>query len=194
VIATEREVERLNRQLEVAILIERDASELSYLWNDYLLYRESQLRTRWESKFAAFSVDVASLDLEAPEQRVLVDKIKENQERLKAVFADVASALEGTTRSGDSAVHGDLIEDSWSRMAVQNQGIFFDASRLSQILRAQVDHSRKSNTLLVSSLFGVLGAYFLTNYLLIHRGLSCEGQLSGHNSMPAIRNKGGYFE
>jgi hypothetical protein len=61
-IVANRQVDWLNQQSEISQNVERNARELSYLSNNYLLYRESQQHARWESKFAAFSGDVSRLE------------------------------------------------------------------------------------------------------------------------------------
>ena len=47
VIVTNQQVDRLNKQEELAKTIEIEANELSYLSSDYILYRESQQAERW---------------------------------------------------------------------------------------------------------------------------------------------------
>jgi hypothetical protein len=56
-IVTGRHVERANQQDTIAHSIALGASELSYLANDYLMYRESQQLERWDARFASFSGD-----------------------------------------------------------------------------------------------------------------------------------------
>ena len=139
VIVTNQQVERLNMQEEIARNIERGASELGYLSNDYLLYHESTQRARWESKFSDLSDDISDLNPNTPEQQALVNNIRSNQLRLRSVFTDVVSTFEN--KSADQA----LFQISWSRMAVQNQGMVFDAARLSQMLRDQADQMKQTN-------------------------------------------------
>ena len=74
-IITNQKMENVSEQEEIANSIARGASELSYLANDYLMYRESQQLRRWQSRFASFSSQVASLNVERPEQQALVPNI-----------------------------------------------------------------------------------------------------------------------
>ncbi|MCX9012389.1 MAG: ATP-binding protein [Candidatus Methanoperedens sp.] len=166
-IVTNQQVERLNKQEEIAKNIERDASELSYLTNDYLLYHESSQLTRWEAKFSQISDHLSNLNPNSPEQQTLVNNMKANQQRLKAVFADVVSTLENTSQNqgADPA----LFQISWSRMAIQNQGMAFDAERLAQMSRDQVHKLEQTNLTLIFALLGIFGAYFVTNYLIVYR-------------------------
>ncbi len=170
-VVTNQQVDRLNKQEEIAINIERGASELSYLSNDYLLYREDQQRARWETKWSSISNDLAQLQSGNPEQRVIVDNIKDNHRRLRIVFDNVASTFQDTTQTPSAEPIQSLIQVSWSRLAVQNQGIAFDAQHLSQVIRDQKDRSKQTNSLLIFALLGAFGAYFIINYMIVQRRL-----------------------
>src|SRR5512139_1272100 len=94
-ITMHRKAEMARTQENVAASIAQGASELNYLSNDYLIYRESQQLKRWQSRFASFSNQVAVLNVDKPEQRILVRNIRANEQRLKQVFDSVASAVGG---------------------------------------------------------------------------------------------------
>ena len=169
VISTNQQVERLNKQEELAKNIELKVGELSYLSNDYLLYHESQQIDRWESKYSSFSEDASNLTVDGSDQQVLVNNIKANGQRLKDIFGDVVSSIESAPPLQQNTVGPGFIQVSWSRMGVQTQGIVFDASRLSQMLRDQADQMQQKNTMLVFSLMGAFIALLLANYLLFYR-------------------------
>ncbi|HJX56171.1 MAG TPA: hypothetical protein VJ350_04970, partial [Methanoregula sp.] len=130
VIVTNQQVDRLNKQEELAKTIEIEANELSYLSSDYILYRESQQAERWESKYSVLASDLSALAVDTPEQKVLVDNLMENQQRLRHVFDDINSGIIGS-QQGNPATDLAVVQVSWSRLAVQTQGIVFDAGRLS---------------------------------------------------------------
>ena len=138
-IITNQKLEKTSQQEKLAANIAQGASELSYLSNDYLIYRESQQLSRWQSRFASFSNQVASLNVDKPEQQVLVRNIQANEQRLKQVFDSVASAVGGPSQNRSTALDLAFLQVSWSRMAVQSQGLVSDASRLSQLLHQQMD-------------------------------------------------------
>ena len=169
VISTNQQVERLNKQEELAKNIELKVGELSYLSNDYLLYHESQQIDRWESKYSSFSEDASNLTVDGSDQQVLVNNIKANGQRLKDIFGDVVSSIESVPPLQQNTVGPGFIQVSWSRMGVQTQGIVFDASRLSQMLRDQADQMQQKNNTLVFSLMGAFIALLLANYLLFYR-------------------------
>ncbi len=140
---------------------------MSYLSSNFLLYRESQQRTRWLTKFAAFASDVAKLEPGTPGQLAMINNIKAGQMRLKAVFDNVASS--GAAPITDPAAEMAYIQVSWSRMEVQNQGMVVDAHRLSQDFRNEVNQLRQTTDGLNLALIAVFGAYFVANYSLVHR-------------------------
>ncbi len=169
VISTNQQVDRLSHQEELAKNIELEVGELGYLTNDYLLYHEGQQIDRWESKYSAIFNDVSDLNVDRPDQQVLVNNIKANGQRLKEIFDDVASSTDSSPEAQSSGVNPTSIQVSWSRMAVQSQGMIFDASRLSQLLREQTDQMKQQNNLLIFALMIAFVALLLTNYLLIYR-------------------------
>ncbi len=168
VVVTNQRVRQTNAQEEIARNLEREAFELGYLSNDYLLYYESQQLARWESKFASFSNNLQLLRPATPEQQATANSIRSNSQRLRAVFGEVTAAL-GTVSSQGNAPDTAFVQVSWSRMEVQNQGMIFDASRLSEMLRDQEDQLKRANSTLMSVLIGVFGAFLVANYVLTQR-------------------------
>ena len=168
-ILTNQRMEKASGQAKIASSIAQGASELGYLSNDYLIYRESQQLKRWQSRFASFSAEVAGLRADRPEQQALVRNIQANQQRLKEVFDSVASGLGNPSPNQRAALDPAFLQVSWSRMAVQSQGLVSDASRLSQLLRAEVDQLRQMRTVVMFVMIGVFGAFLLSSYIQTFR-------------------------
>jgi PAS domain S-box-containing protein len=161
--------EKASQQEKIASSIAQGASELSYLSNDYLIYRESQQLSRWQSRFASFSSEVARLRAEKPEQRALIRNIQANEQRLKQVFDSVASAVGDPSQKRSTALDMVFLQVSWSRMAVQSQGLASDGSRLSQLLHQEMDRLTNTRTMLIYLMVGLFGAFLLASYRLTYR-------------------------
>ena len=168
-IITNYQVAEAGKQDKIAESIVEGASELGYLANDYVMYGESQQLDRWRARFARFSADVAGLQVLQGEQRALIRSIQANAQRLEDVFDSVVSAGGGQSQNQDGTVTLTMIQISWSRMAVQSQGLVSDATRLSQLLDQRTDRLQRTNSIVIMVLIGVLVAYFLVNYWLIQR-------------------------
>ena len=169
VIITNQQVEQLNKQQEIVKNVELKAGDLSYLSNDYLLYRESQQIDRWNSKYSSFSSDISNLRTNNPDQQVIINNIKVNQQRLKETFEGIVSSSPNTSQSQLNTIDPLFIQVSSSRLGVQTQGIVFDASRLSQELHNEEEQLNQLNILLISALLGTVVLFLLTNYFLIYR-------------------------
>jgi signal transduction histidine kinase/HAMP domain-containing protein len=171
VVLTNRQLERLHIQEEIAINIERGAGELSYFSNDYLLYREDQQLARWEAKWISIYEEISKLDPGTPEEQALVDSIKNNHHHLKGVVDNVKSAFQERTRIISADSLQSMTQVLWSRIAVQNQGIMFDALQLSQVIRDREDQLKRTNSLYIFGLLIAFSAYFIVNYLIVQRRL-----------------------
>jgi signal transduction histidine kinase/HAMP domain-containing protein len=168
-IITSQRLETASQQERTASSIAQGASELGYLANDYLIYRESQQLKRWRSRFTSFSAEVAGLRADKPEQQALIANIQANRKRLKEVFDSVAFASGSLSRNQGAALDAASLQVSWSRMAVQSQGLVSDASRLSELLHQQMDQLSEKRTLLMYVMVGLFGVFILSSYMLTYR-------------------------
>jgi len=99
-IITHQKLEKTTQHEDLAANIAQGASELSYLSNDSLIYREGQQLSRWQSRFASLSNQVTSLNVEKPEQQVLVRNMKSNEQRLNRCSTVRHLLLEASLRIG----------------------------------------------------------------------------------------------
>ena len=169
VIGTNQRVEKASRQQDIANNIAQGAGDLSYLASDYIIYRESQQLSQWQSRFTSFSNDVENLHVDTPEQQALVRDIQANEQSLTEVFDDIVSAVSSPSQNQSEALDPILFKASWSRIAVQSQVLVSDASRLAQLLNAQVDQLQRTNLIFIFAMIGIFAAYFLVSYLLVQQ-------------------------
>lgn len=165
VVNTNMQLTRLNRQVSLAVEIERETSEINYLANDYLLFKEERKRQLWETKWVSLSGKLSQLEAGNHKQQAVAKEIKSHLRRVKAVFVDIIMSLDDKS----SVANSDFIQVSWSRLAIQNQAIFVDALQLTQLIRDQRDDLRQTSGLLIYVLLGSFGAYFIVNYLIVQR-------------------------
>jgi methyl-accepting chemotaxis protein len=110
-------------------------------------------------------VDITHLSVDQPEQQAIVDNLKANLRNTKSVFDDIASSPAQPGSNTDSG----FVQLSWSRMAVQNQGMVFDAGRLANLLHADSEELMLVRNLLIFVLMGVFIAFLLTSYFIFYR-------------------------
>jgi signal transduction histidine kinase len=168
-VVTNQKTKKTNEQDRIASSIAQGASELGYLANDYLIYRETRQLKQWQSKFESFSRQVDALDVATPEQQNLARNLKANQRRLKEVFDSIVFSPESPNTFPHAGFNPALLQVSWSRMAVQSQGVISDATQLSQLLREEMDALIQRRTRLVNVMLTLLGLFLLASYFLIYQ-------------------------
>jgi signal transduction histidine kinase len=154
-------------QGKLAAEIAQGASDLRYLSNDYLIYREPQQRVRWLTRYATVSQQVDALAATDPEEQALIRSVEDSTRRVKAVF----DSVETTPPAPFAANRVDVaqLQVAWSRMGVQTQSLMTDAGQLAAFEQEQVDHAIALRTALTYVMIGVFGAFFLVNYLTVQR-------------------------
>ena len=167
IIVTEQQTAQLNSRATTALNIQTGASALGYISSNYFLYQDNSSVTLWQTEFSTLSNELAQLNSTNPEQRTLVNNVNNDLQNLNAVFADTQSFLESAPRNVSVRVLP-VFQTDWSRIAVQNQALAFDAQQLTQYLRNQVDQANSENIFLIVALLGLFGAYFIANYLITY--------------------------
>jgi len=171
-IATHLKIKQLHKQSDLASKIETDVQHITYLSDEYLIYHESQYLQRWESKYASISADLANLQVESPDKKVLLDHFKTNLRRVKEVFVDVVSSLDNTSKIWNGQAYAAHYRTLWSRMGVQNQEMGFAASGLMRLINDEEARLNQTNTMLIICLIGACGIYIgASNHLLFRRTL-----------------------
>ena len=168
VFATAQQTAQLDNQEAISKDIQTRASNLQYLSNDYFLYQVNSSISLWQTEYNALTIDLSKLTSSNPEQQVMVSNVKNDSQLLNNRWNDVVSYLQNANRSISIRVLP-VFQGIWSRMALQNQGLIFDAQQLSQNFQSQIDQLNSTSLILIFAMLGVFGAYFVTNYLITFR-------------------------
>jgi C4-dicarboxylate-specific signal transduction histidine kinase len=168
-IVTELKIRQLQAQGNLAAKIAEKAGHITYLSNEYLIYRENQYLRRWKSKYSDISANLATLQVDSPDKKELLDHIKANLRRVKEVFDDTVTVLGTTSQIGDSPASAALARTLWSRMGVQSQEMEFSAEKLLRLINEEAARSNQTNSMLVICLVGTFGIYFAASSYLIYR-------------------------
>lgn len=171
VVITTGHIERTAGQQETAEKVVRGANDLGYLAERYLLYRDSRMAAQWEARLVSFSDDVANLNPDSPEQRDVVESIRADRQRLRSAFASVVLTLGSASQTQDTGGQTALPEASWNMLAVEEQGMVFDATRLSRMLDDEQARLVRTNAVLIFALMGFFAVFLFTSYSIIYRRL-----------------------
>jgi predicted PurR-regulated permease PerM len=158
--------QEVNQQEKVNNIIQ-GANDLSYIANDYIIYRSSQELALWQSSFSDFSSNAANLKGRTPAQTALIRNIQANVPQLQDVFNSVVSGFVNSPQNSAGTAGNSLLQESWSRMAVQTQQLVSESSSLSQLLTQQVNQAERMNLIIIIVFICLFALYFLINYLMI---------------------------
>ena len=168
IIVTEQQTAQLNNQESIVGNIETGASNLNYISNHYLLYQDNESIVLWQSQYSEMSNYLSSIVVTDPQQKALIQNVQSDLDNLKIVFDGVVLFLENSSRS-TSVRSLPEFQTQWGRMAVQIQALSFDAQQLSNALSDRSDQLSFTTIILIMTLLGLFGAYFVTNYFLQSR-------------------------
>ncbi len=170
-------LDRLIQQDQIANTLEQESNDIGYLSSEYLLHPGNLQRSRWDAAYASFSSDLAMFDPGNPEQRTLVANIRYNQQGLREVFDSIAQEF-ATSPAPPGLAEGSILQVSWSRMAVQTQGIVADTAQLSHNIDSEILATKQMVNLLIFALLGTFVAFlFTSSYLFYRRTLSAIAEL-----------------
>jgi two-component sensor histidine kinase/HAMP domain-containing protein len=177
VIGTNQKLDRLIQQDQIANTLEQGANDIGYLSSEYLLHPGNLQHSRWDEAYASFSSALATFESGTPEQQTLVANIRYNQQGLREVFDSVALEF-ATSPAPSSLAEGSILQVSWSRMAVQTQGMVADTAQLSHIIDSETLATTQMVNLLIFALLGTFIAFlFTSSYLFYRRTLSSIAEL-----------------
>jgi PAS domain S-box-containing protein len=160
-------VEDARAQERLANNIVQSASDLSFLSSEFIIHRESQYLSRWQSEFTAFSNYVANLSLVNPAVEDLAGELQESQQRMKEVFDGITSGIGTSGQSQNENETLAWVQDSWSSMAIQTRVLVSDSTRLSLVLHGEVERLNLTSFVLISAMIGaflllLVSVYFQT--------------------------------
>jgi len=161
--------EEVNKRESIVSDIIVGASELSYLSNDYLIYQESQQLTRWQTKFISFSNDISRFQTKDAQQQALINIIGADAQRLEAVFESSLSVIKSSSQNNEGIINPAFFQLTWSRIAVQSQGLVSNASQLAQLLKKQLELFQQINIMIFVIFIIFLALFFIASYLMVQR-------------------------
>jgi len=168
IFVSQQQAVQISNQEIISLDFQTRASNLAYISNDYFLFQQSSMLDQWQTEFAALNSDLSKLSISSPRQQALLNSIKDDAQRLNNRWTDVVSYLQNAPRDVSIRFLPEFQTRS-SRMSLQNQALIFDAQQLSQTYRTQIDQINATRVILILTLLGLFGAYFITNYLLTFR-------------------------
>jgi signal transduction histidine kinase/HAMP domain-containing protein len=162
---TEQQIRQITVDAQTARSIQTGAGNLAYLSNDYLQNRKKEQITLWHNELYDILSALSKLNQADPEETALINNIQGDLQRLETTFNSSVLYVDSIPKNETGIVHP-LLKTYSNQLAVQNQALSFDITVLSSNLEVQATQARQASTVLVLSLVGLFGAFFVAVYLL----------------------------
>jgi signal transduction histidine kinase len=154
---------------QIADDIVQGSYELSNLQNDYLLHNSDRSRSQWEEKYHTLQDQFSHFRITDPVQQVTLKSILESDRQLLDIFSRIVESGKTTGSANGAPADPELIQIRWSRLGVQTQGMIFDASRLSGMIKADTSRIQQENNWLIVFMISALLLVILLNYVIVNR-------------------------
>ena len=142
---------------------------LSDLQNDYLLNPNDRARLQWDEKNNVLQDDFSKLRITDPVQKITLTGILESYQQLDALFSKIVLSQESTSSANAAQTDPQQIQLRWSSLAMQTQGMIFDSSRLSNLIKEDTSRIQQENNWLIVFMISVLLLVILLNYVIVNR-------------------------
>jgi len=151
---------RMNKEisgLKIADEIAKGVFELNIITYEYLLHREERMQTQWQLRHDSLTKWLTGEEFKSPERRLVLDRMHQNLESLKALFSQLVENYKRRGRK-ESALSRELEERLVGQLLVKSQAMVSDASQLAEASRAEVAIAQQRSSLLVMVFVAIIAA------------------------------------
>lgn len=165
--------DREKDEAAIADTISRDMSEIRYLAFEYILQGRERQKRQFQIKYDSVAPLMRTELFFYSEEKLVLDKIRQNYKVLGAVFSQIAANRE---RYGFSKEGGGTIRDMETRLTSlflsKSQEILFDAFSLAKMIRNEerLSHERLHLMIIISS--AVMAVMILVTSFLLGRSIA----------------------
>ncbi|MDI6761968.1 MAG: ATP-binding protein [Thermodesulfobacteriota bacterium] len=152
--------QRVNKEisgLKIADEIAKGVFELNIITYEYLLHHEERMQTQWQLRHDSLTKLLTGEEFKSPERRLILDRMHQNLESLKALFSQLVENYKRRGRK-ESALSRELEERLAGQLLVKSQAMVSDASQLAEASRAEVAIAQQRSSLLVMVFVAIMAA------------------------------------
>jgi signal transduction histidine kinase len=167
-IVENEQLSNINKQEQSANSIQTGASDLGYLSNNFFLYQENATLLEWKTTLISIYNQISILNSTSSQQQALVNKMKTDLGNIALSYSDVVNFLWNSSRNV-SVRATPKFQTVWNQTSSEYQALNSDSALLILYIADEATQVRLRITELILVVFGLFGAYFLTNYLITYR-------------------------
>ena len=163
-----QQLSNINKQATYANSIQSEASDLSYLSNNFFLYQDNAKLLEWKTTLISIYNEISKLNSTDSQQQILINNLKTDLGDIALSYSSVVTFLWDSPRNVSVRALPEF-QTAWNETSEEYQTLNTDSALLINFLADQATQLRLRITELILVVFALFGAYFLTNYLITYR-------------------------
>jgi len=166
--------QRVNKEisgLKIADEIAKGVFELNIITYEYLFHREERMQTQWQLRHDSLTKWLTGEEFKSPERRLILDRIYQNLESLKALFSQLVENYKRRGRK-ESTLSRELEERLVGQLLVKSQAMVSDASQLSVQSQAAIVSAQQRATSLIKVFIILIIAIMAAASFMFSRSVS----------------------
>ena len=144
--------------------------ELNTLTYEYLLNHEERMQAQWQLRHDSMAKFLTGMKFKGPETRVVWDRINEEHESIKTLFAQVVATNENHKRNGKE-ISREFEDRLIGQMLVKSQAMVSGAFQLAEVSHAGMDAARQRAGLLLIFFIAAIGAVLAATSFVISKSV-----------------------
>jgi len=162
-----KQLSDINKQAQAANNIQTGSNNLGYLTDNFFLYQENEKLLEWKTTLISTYNEILKLNSTNLQQQTYVNNIKNDLGDIALSYNDLVKFLWNSPRNVSVRATPEF-QNAWNQTSEQYQALNVDSALLISFIGNQETQIRLTITELIVVVFGLFGAYFLTNYLITY--------------------------
>jgi PAS domain S-box-containing protein len=144
-------MERAANKEDFAGRVVREVSDLNSLSYGYLLLKTERPKVQWQLKHASLGKLLLSHKSESPEERAILERLRENHGKLKGLFDALSARTAQNRRSSPKALSlfDELNESLTARLLVSAEIMVHDASSFARTANREAEGLRRTSLIII---------------------------------------------
>lgn len=165
------QIQDIQRKQQLLDTVDKSASELSNLENDYLLHGEKFTADRWNTRYAALNGEIQGISSSDPAQQAVISKISGNLKDLNTSFNNLVAVTDQPQGSVPATTIQERKDFFSGTLTGQTQALMSSSTELTEMVNTEALEVEQRSILIISLAIVGLMVFVLLNFLIINRSL-----------------------
>jgi len=171
---TAQSVNKVSKKIGIAVEIVKDVAELKILTDGYLLHPGDRSLMQWRSRYDSLMKHLTGGYFKSPDDKISVDQILKNLERIKTVFDEITIGLRKKQRPGkqESTIARARLNRLEGELLTKSQATVYLIFQLHQEMQAELVSTQQRATSMTFFFLLILTVLIVGISLWVNRSIA----------------------